>query len=205
MKNESKAVLKPLKDKLNSRCQNDKKREDAEQKHLSMTPCFNKGFTLIELLVVVLIIGILSAVALPQYQKSVARADAAQLLTAIKSYKNAADEWILANGMPTSNFNMSGSYGKNRGVYLYPNAAENGTESTELDQVGKYQIDAYVSPSSSKFIFRIISDEISIIAEFFYPNMNINSVELNNKSVKEISVCEALVGAYNGNLSMCHE
>ncbi|MGN0015962.1 MAG: prepilin-type N-terminal cleavage/methylation domain-containing protein [Candidatus Avelusimicrobium sp.] len=57
-----------------------------------------KGFTLIELLVVVLIIGILSSVALPQYQKAVGKADAAQLLVALKAYDTALAEYKLAGG-----------------------------------------------------------------------------------------------------------
>ena len=47
------------------------------------------GFTLIELLVAVLIIGILTSIAIPQYEKSVARARAAEVLMTTKSILDA--------------------------------------------------------------------------------------------------------------------
>ncbi len=59
---------------------------------------FNKsGFTLIELLVVVLIIGILSSVALPQYTKSVEKARASQAMIYMDAYVKAQQLYKLAN------------------------------------------------------------------------------------------------------------
>jgi type IV pilus assembly protein PilE len=56
------------------------------------------AFTLIELLVVVLIIGILAAIALPQYKRAVLRSRAAEALIHARALKTAVDSWRLQNG-----------------------------------------------------------------------------------------------------------
>ena len=63
-----------------------------------------RGFTLIELLVVVLIIGILAAIAIPQYEKTVNKSRVARWFPMGRAIATAMDSYYLANNgtYPTS-------------------------------------------------------------------------------------------------------
>ena len=137
------------------------------------------AFTLIELLVVVLIIGILAAIALPQYRISVEKSRAAEVLIQARHLAEAEELYYMANGSYTTDWADLGE--------------KNPTNSNFL-----YEIDA------PTYNIRIKHQTEGYYLRYFMKNITLNAVKgrfmciakLNNKIGTQ--VCRSLSGDSTG-------
>ncbi|MBE3663551.1 prepilin-type N-terminal cleavage/methylation domain-containing protein [Vibrio navarrensis] len=66
------------------------------KKHNRVTK--QQGFTLIELMIVVAVIGVLASIAIPQYQKYVAKSEVASALATLTGVKTNVEAYAVENG-----------------------------------------------------------------------------------------------------------
>lgn len=111
------------------------------------------GFTLIELLVVVLIIGILSAIAVPMYEKSTRKAHFVQVQTTLNTLMRDIDVYTMENGYDTADIqNLSDSMNCNSYNYNWDFHLCNRDEGSYWTNGGGGTIHLSFQPKSNLFV-----------------------------------------------------
>ena len=141
-----------------------------------------RGFTLIELLVVVLIIGILAAVAVPQYQKAVEKSRITEAKINLKALVNAAELYSLSHteityDLRNLDIEISGSYN------------EDGSRLTTPTFI--YHIDEclYDTLNSCTFVAARVTGEFSVVAAGSLYDSGMNPGKFSCFSKDEDTLC----------------
>ncbi len=166
----------------------------------------NKAFTLIELLVVVLIIGILAAVALPQYQKAVIKARWTEYFTVMNSI-----EKDVKLGFLEGSINQEGDMDVCINSFT---AFKNDSWLTTkhfrymIEDCGGtdnwVRVDAYYRNKSNERTGTAEDGEIQYIDAYFYSNGTKKFI-VGEEGANEINklVCDMLVAAYGADSVSC--
>lgn len=134
-----------------------------------------KGFTLIELLVVVLIIGILAAIALPQYSAAVEKSRITEAVVLGKAIKDAQEIYFMEHGAYTTSF-------EDLSIEL-PNKGSSAV--TDSVTTGKYKLQLY----SDGFVFILPKDKSIATADYWVDICYSNSACLGG--INDMATCAA--------------